>query len=252
MGKIKHFAIFCAGMEGALFSSWHVPWGGWGSQTSPFLRAFLGNCHLCSNWVSCSAYWESQNFLTLLMQGSRGTMFISPIWRCWKNWHHVRNLACFPGEVMAGGGSRWNTKIFHGRWESERAGDKKTGNKADGEQQGAEALAEALGHLPQLRGSRERIQLDLSWDCCLCSRDLMAERQQWEGRTTTIPRRWERFWFYTGRLDETRSKGKKKEEQRAQSGNPMEYSCLAFHKFSFSEDLTSWDHWSANPSFSVL
>lgn len=79
---------------------------------------------------------------------------------------------------MAGGGSRWKTKIFHGRWESERAGDKKTGNKADGEQQGAEALAEALGHLPQLRGSRERIQLDLSWDCCLCSRDLMAERQR--------------------------------------------------------------------------
>lgn len=34
-------------------------------------------------------------------------------------------------------------------------------------------------------------------------------------------------------------KEKKKEEQRAQSGNPMEYSCLAFHKYSFSEDLTS-------------
>lgn len=28
---------------------------------------------------------KAKIFLTLLMQGSRGTMFISPIWKCWKN-----------------------------------------------------------------------------------------------------------------------------------------------------------------------
>lgn len=177
---MKYFAIFCGGMEGALFSSWRVPWGGRGSQTwqlfwviatsapNEFRALPVGKAKISSPYP-CRA---PEGQCLWVQFGSVGKNDITS---------GARRVFPVRGRLELGQNIPWEMGI----WASWRGGKREIKQMESSEGQ-------------RLWGSSCRVTGE---DPAGPFLGLFLFPLWWQkgtsggGKTTTIPKRWGRFWF---------------------------------------------------------